>query len=300
MTIRTILITGATAGIGRHAALHLAARGHRVFATGRNLAALAELQAEAGRLPLETVQLDVTSPASIRAAADEVLHRTAGRGVDVLVNNAGYGLAGPLAEIPLSELRAQLETNVLGLHAVTAAFLPQLRSRAAEPEAPRARILNVSSIGGRVTFPLFGAYHASKYAVEAMSDALRNELAPLGIDVILIEPGPIRSEFSARSRASIERVRTEESVYAPIYARADAIQARSDAQSFGPEIVSRAMERAITTRRPRARYLAPARTLALIALFKLLPTRWIDRLLRAVLGLTPARLALPASQRRPA
>ena len=303
MTTHTILITGATAGIGRFAALHLARKGHRVFASGRNEAALAKLRADAASLPgarggaqdgaqgsaaLETVRLDVTDPASISAAAEEILRRTDGRGIDALVNNAGWGLAGPLAEIPVEDLRTQFETNVFGLHAVTRAFLPQLRKNASQGR--RARILNVSSMGGRFTFPFFGAYHATKYAVEAMSDALRNELKPLGVDVVLVEPGVIQSDFSERSRASIEKYRSTESPYASIYARADAIQAQTDRRAVGPEVIARVMERAITARRPRPRYVAPARTYFALIFFKLLPTRWVDGLMRAVLGLKPNRL----------
>ena len=290
MTTQTILITGATAGIGRFAALYLARKGHRVFASGRNETALAKLRADAAGFPLETVRLDVTDAKSIEAAAAEILRRTNGRGIDALVNNAGWGMAGPLAEIPVADLRDQFETNVFGLHAVTRAFLPQLRANA--KDGRRTRILNVSSMGGRMTFPFFGAYHATKYAVEAMSDALRLELAPLGIDVVLIEPGVIKSDFSERSRASIEKYRRDDSPYAPIYARADAIAATTDRQAVEPDVIARAMERAITARRPRARYVAPARTYLALAFFRLFPTRWVDGIMRAFLGLRPNKLKL--------
>jgi len=291
MTTHTILITGATAGIGRFAALYLARKGHRVFASGRNEAALAKLRADAANLPLETVRLDVTDAKSVEAAAAEILRRTNGRGIDALVNNAGWGMAGPLAEIPVEDLREQFETNVFGLHAVTRVFLPQLRANA--KDGRRARILNVSSMGGRMTFPFFGAYHATKYAVEAMSDALRNELSPLGVDVVLIEPGVIKSDFSDRSRASIEKYRSDASPYASIYARADVIQAQSDRQAVEPDVIARAMERAITARRPRARYVAPRRTYLALAFFKLFPTRWVDGIMRAILGLRAHKMNLP-------
>jgi NAD(P)-dependent dehydrogenase (short-subunit alcohol dehydrogenase family) len=286
-----ILITGATAGIGRAAALYLARKGHRVFATGRNETALAKLREDAGNLALETVQLDVTAADSIEAAAAEVLRRTNGQGINVLINNAGWGMAGPLAEIPVEDLRAQFETNVFGLHAVTRAFLPQLRANVKDRQ--RARILNVSSMGGRFTFPFFGAYHATKYAVEAMSDALRNELAPLGVDVVLIEPGVIKSNFSDRSRASIEKYRREDSPYAPIYVRADALQAQADRQAVGPDVIARSMQRAVMARRPRARYVAPARTYLALLFFRLFPTRWVDGILRAFTGLRPSKLKAP-------
>src|SRR5271170_4155342 len=158
---KTVLITGATTGIGKHAAIALARKGHRVFATGRNATALERLVADAATPNLETLRLDVTDTGSIAEAAREVGRRTDGEGVFALVNNAGYGLAGPLEEISDANLRAQFDTNVFGLMAVTRAFLPRMRERGA------GRIVNVSSSGGRVSIPFFGAYHASKFAVEA-------------------------------------------------------------------------------------------------------------------------------------
>jgi NADP-dependent 3-hydroxy acid dehydrogenase YdfG len=152
---KTILITGATAGIGKHVALHLARKGYRVFASGRNAAALERLASEAAGTALETLRLDVTDAASIEAAREEIDRRTDGHGVDVLVNNAGYGLAGALEELADADIRAQFDTNVFGLVAVTRAFLPAMRRRGS------GRVLNVSSVGGRITFPLFGAYTAA-------------------------------------------------------------------------------------------------------------------------------------------
>jgi NAD(P)-dependent dehydrogenase (short-subunit alcohol dehydrogenase family) len=281
---RTIFITGATAGIGRHLALHLAARGHHVIASGRKPELLASLRREV-RGRLDTVELDVTDGASIERAAAEATRLTGGRGVDALVNNAGYGQPGPLEELADGELRRQFETNVFGLMAVTRAFLPQLK-------AARGRLVNLSSIGGRVTFPLFGAYHASKYAVEALSDALRNELAPFGVRVALIEPGPIRTEFGDRAISAIDAVARPGSAYGAIYARADEIAALARKQEVGPEVVSRAIEHAIVARRPRARYVVPFTSRLLIAVMRALPQSWADALVRRIAGLTPDRLGV--------
>jgi NAD(P)-dependent dehydrogenase (short-subunit alcohol dehydrogenase family) len=284
---KTILITGATAGIGRHAALHLAHRGHRVIATGRNEDALAALRAEAESdgVTIDTLRLDVTDPASIEAAETLVDRLTEGHGLDVLVNNAGYGLAGALAEVSDADLRAQFDTNVFGAMAVTRAFLPAMIRRGG------GRILNVSSIGGRVTFPMMGAYHASKYALEALSDALRLELAPFGIDVVLIEPGPIDTNFLARMNDAADPYRTEASLYAGAFPQIDAIERRTTEMSGGPEPVSRAMARAIATRRPRARYVAPASSAVGLALVRMIPTPWRDGLFRLLFGLRRHRLA---------
>ncbi len=278
---RIVLVTGATAGIGRFVALDLAARGHRVFATGRNRESLASLAAEAASrgLPLAVAELDVTSPESIAGLAASIRAQTGGHGVDVVVNNAGYGQGGALLDLADATLRAQFETNVFGLMAVTRAFAPEMLARG------RGWIVNVSSVGGRVTFPFFGAYHASKYAVEALSDALRAELHPFGVRVSLVEPGPIRSEFSERAFGSLPAAGG--SSYAGSYAMAGGIRTVTDRASFGPEHVARAVRRAIGSRFPRARYVAPSFLALPLALLPFVPTRLLDAVFRRVFGLRP-------------
>ena len=289
MKTLTILITGATAGIGRHAALSLARAGHRVFATGRREGALETLRAEANGTLLETLTLDVTSASSIAEAKLEIERRTDGYGIDALVNNAGYGLIGPLEMIDDADLRAQFDTNVFGLMAVTRAFLPAMRDRRA------GRIINVSSVGGRMTFPLMGAYHASKYALEALSDALRLELRPMGVHVALIEPGPIRTEFNDRAMEWAGKHKATASPYESVLAKADAMRAQLEKSSVGPESVVRAIVKAIESDRPRPRYLAPFSMHFAIAIMALLPTRLSDAIFRAVYGLTArAMLGAPA------
>jgi short-subunit dehydrogenase len=284
MNSLTILITGCTSGIGRHAALHLANKGHRVFATGRNAAALAALKAEAPA-NLETLTLDVTSADSIAFAKAAIDAKTAGAGVDVLVNNAGYGLLGPTEMISDAEMRAQYETNVFGLMAVTRAFLPAMHARGA------GRIINVSSIGGLVTLPFFGVYNSTKYAVESLSDAMRVELALFGIHVSLIEPGVIDTGFTDRSMQEVARFRSADSRYAPVLARADELRKMSDRSAVGPACISNAIERAATDRRPRARYLAPFRAAIIVAIARRMPTRVVDFVMRLSVGLTRRRLA---------
>lgn len=289
---QTILITGATAGLGRHAALHLAARGHTVIATGRREALLETLRAEA-KGTVHGVRLDVTDAESIAAARAKILELTGGRGVDALVNNAGYGLAGPIELLDPDDLRAQFETNVFGLVAVTRAFVPEMRARGA------GRIVNVGSMGGRITFPLLGAYNATKYAVEALSDAMRYELKPFGIDVVLVEPGPIESDFSATTMAGTAAARKSPGPYAPYLADAEALQAKNDALAAKPIVVSRAVEKAIVRRRPRARYLVPFAARILVTVVQLLPTRLVDAVMRRMTGLNRPPAPEAAGTRTP-
>ncbi len=286
MDQQIILITGATTGIGKHAALHLARKGHRVIATGRNGQALAALKDEAGDLPLETVRLDVTNQKSIEAAKAEIDHMTQGYGVDVLVNNAGYGAAAPLIESPDAEVRSQYETNVFGLLAVTRAFVPAMMERQS------GRVINVSSVGGRVTMPLFGAYNSTKYAVESLSDALRLELQPFGISVSVVEPGPIKTEFSNRSVQDVAQYQDTSSRYAKVMVKADEIKKQADGMSADPIVVSRAIEKAAVGSRPRPRYVAPFSSAVGLFFMSMMPTRALDWVMRRLTGLS-TRVLLP-------
>lgn len=283
----TIFITGATAGIGRHAALHLAGQGHHVIATGRRAEALDTLTASAAEGTITPLRLDVDDPGDIERAAREVDRITHGAGIDVLINNAGYAAAGALIELSDAQLRRQFETNVFGLMSVTRALVPAMMARGA------GRVLNVSSVSGRIPAPLLGAYHASKYALEALSDALRMELRSFGVDVVLIEPGTIRTEFAGRTLAEAAELRRADSPYGTVYERAGQMEARFDRVAADPAHVTRAIVRAIEARRPRARYVAPRRFLGLIALTKLLPTCLLDAAMRRAFGLTRAQLRAP-------
>ncbi len=281
-----VLVTGATSGIGRATALMLARGGHRVFATGRRQNLLDSLAAEAKGLQLETLVLDVSKAESIAAAKAEIDRRTGGHGVDAVVNNAGYGQAAPLAEIADTQLRAQFETNVFGLMAVTRAFLPAMLERRA------GRVVNVSSVGGKVTFPLLGAYNATKHAVESLSDALRVELKPLGVQVSIIEPGAIATEFNDVSVASITPAAG--SLYTEALRAAEQTSARFAKRAVGPEHVARAIAHAVTSRRPRVRYVVPFNANVILWLAKLLPTAWFDGMQARMMGLTAERM-LPKS-----
>ncbi|HWL31967.1 MAG TPA: SDR family NAD(P)-dependent oxidoreductase, partial [Gaiellaceae bacterium] len=243
MISRAVLITGCSSGIGRASAERLAAAGWTVYASARRLEAVAGL---VGCRPLE---LDVTDERSMRAAV-ELVEREEGA-VGVLVNNAGYSQSGAVEGVSPDEARRQFETNVFGLARLTQLVLPGMRAQR------WGRIVNVSSMGGELTFPGGGWYHASKHAVEALSDALRFEVAGFGIDVVVIQPGLIRTGFAEAAVGSIE-------VGDGPYARFDAAVGAATAGAYdgafarvlggGPEAVAKAVERAVTAKRPRTRY----------------------------------------------
>lgn len=285
---KTILITGATAGIGRTTALHLAQLGHHVIASGRKPAELDKLAAEARGLAgkLDVLELDVTQPASIAAAALAVGKLTGERGLDVLINNAGFGVLGPTSEISDAEMRRQYETNVFGLMNVTRAFLPGMRERRA------GRIINVSSMGGRITLPYFGVYNSTKYAIESLSDALRYELRPFGIDVALIEPGVIRTHFEATAVSGLREFSS--TPYGPALANYEQMSKAADRFASDPIVVARAIARAVSARRAAARYVAPRVTHVALWLSAILPTAVWDWAMRRAGYLTPGGLDLAA------
>jgi short-subunit dehydrogenase len=287
--MKTILITGATSGIGRSTARMLAEAGHHVIATGRDVNALATLREQTeGRL--DTLVLDVTDRGHLRDAVALVDALTEGAGIDVLINNAGFGIAAPTSELSDAELRSQFETNVFGLMAVTRAFVSGMRERG------KGTIINVSSIGGRMTLPFMGGYNATKYAVESLSDALRSELHGFGIRVVLVEPGLINTNFTPRSTAALERWSADRSPYASAIAHADALIARTEAMGVPPERIARVMLRIVASRRPRPRYVAPFSAQLTLLLTSVLPTTMVDAILRRIARLRRRDLVmLPAA-----
>ncbi len=275
----TVLITGATSGIGRATALHLAAQGHRVFATGRTERDLAQLYGSAPGAKVEPVVLDVTLSASVERAREDVERATGGRGIDVLINNAGFGVGGPAELVTDADLRAQFDVNVFGLMAVTRAFVPAMRRRGA------GRVINVSSLASRFTFPLMGTYSATKFAVRSLTDALRQELEPFGVRVVMVEPGVVKTPFITRTMDEAAKYRRADSPYAAAIAHADALKADSERTAVEPELIARLIAKAVTARRPRARYAGPWFARLGVALLNLLPTFAQDALMARLSGL---------------
>ncbi len=270
-----VVVTGASSGIGQACALELDRAGYRVFATVRqdkDAETLGGLASE----NLTALKMDVCDQGSVLAAAEAVAGATGGAGLAGLVNNAGVGVPGPIELLALADLRRQLEINVVGLVSVTQAFLPLIRQA-------RGRIVNIGSVGGKITIPFGGALCASKYAVESINDALRMELYPWGINVVLIAPAGIatravnllqRDGERAIEQFSAEGRRHYEQSFRSFLTQAVAREKKGSP----PEVVARAVLKSLTVRRPRARYAVGADALPLTWLPWLLPPHWLDQL----------------------
>ncbi len=280
---RTVLITGATDGLGKAAALLLAERGYRVFAAGRSAEKRAQLDALARekKLPLETLELDVCDDASVKAAVSKVLGKAGA--IDVLVNNAGLVYGGAVEDLRMEDWRRQFETNFFGVIRVTQAILPHMRERR------KGRILMMSSVSGFVTPPTQGAYSASKHAIEALANALRHELYPFGIDTVLIEPGYIVTNIqqTAMDLAQAYQEKIKSGPYAKIYATYWASAKSTRAQSkTTPEDCARIMLKAIEAPRPKARYCVTPLATSVKWAKRLLTDSAVDRIMRRRYGIT--------------
>jgi NAD(P)-dependent dehydrogenase (short-subunit alcohol dehydrogenase family) len=263
---KAVLITGCSSGIGRATAERLARRGFTVYASARRLDSIADL----GERGCRTLALDVTDEQSMSAAVATV--EEAEGAVGALVNNAGYSQSGAVESVPLESVRAQFDTNVFGLLRMCQLVLPGMRRQR------HGRIVNVSSMGGKLTFPGGGIYHATKHAVEALSDALRFEVKGFGVNVSIIEPGLIRTNFA---EAAVGSIAQEEGPYASF----NSAVAASTAGVYegplgklggGPEAVAKAIERALTARRPRTRYPVTLSARLLLTQHAVLPDRAWD------------------------
>jgi NAD(P)-dependent dehydrogenase (short-subunit alcohol dehydrogenase family) len=275
MSSRTVLVTGASTGIGHATATHLRSRGWHVLAGVRRQAD-GEPLAEQG---IEVVLLDVADEASVAAAAKQVGERP----LHGLVNNAGIAVGGPLEYLPVERLRQQLEVNVVGLVAVTQALLPALRRGT-------GRVVNIGSVGGRVASPFIGPYNASKHAVEAITDAWRQELAPWGMHVVVVEPGSVSTPIWAKGTEQVKDQRETlpaEAIerYGKEMAAFDGIMARMDRMGIAPVKVASVVEKALTASRPRPRYLVGTDAHVQVGLKTLLPTRVLDAATRRLMRL---------------
>jgi len=274
MSSKIALVTGGSSGIGEATALKLQELGYITYAAARRVQRMQHLTAS-GIRPLE---MDVTNEESMQSAIRQILVEEGQ--IDLLVNNAGYGSYGALEDVPLSEARYQFEVNVFGAAALIQLVLPHMRERRS------GTIINVTSAGGKIYTPLGSWYHATKFALEAISDCLRMELQPFGIAVIVIEPGGTRTEWGG---IAIEKVRAV-SGGGPYAAQADAVATvlsseASQRRLSPPELIANTIAKAVSTRHARTRYAVGFGVKPLIFLHSVLPDRWFDAILRRMSGM---------------
>lgn len=265
MTNKVVLITGATSGIGFQTAKFLAEQGHKVYGVGRRVDKLNTLKS----LGVKSVQMDVTNEESMKSAVQHILKQE-GK-IDVLVNNAGYGSYGAVEDVTIEEAKKQFEVNLFGLARLTQLVLPHMRFQ------NYGRIINISSMGGRLTSFMGAWYHATKYALEGFSDALRMEVKQFGIEVVLIEPGLIKTDWGFIAADHLEES-AKNGAYAEVAEETAAGMRKqcSGNMMSNPIIISKAISKAINSRKPRTRYLIGFGAKPLVFLHTVLPDRVFD------------------------
>ncbi|MEU4164246.1 oxidoreductase [Actinoplanes sp. NPDC026670] len=271
MSTKVALVTGASSGIGEATAKQLREAGHIVYAAARRVERMQHLAASG----IHVLAMDVTDEETMQAGIDRIVTEQ-GR-IDILVNNAGYGSYGALEDVPMEEARRQFEVNVFGAARLAQLVLPHMRRQRS------GTIVNVTSMGGKIYTPLGSWYHATKYALEAISDCLRIEVAPFGIDVVVIEPGGIRTEWPGIAADNVRAVSGD----GPYAAQGDAVAASltsdlSARYSSPPELIARTVAKAVRARRPRTRYAVGFGAKPLIFLHGALPDRTFDAVVRRV------------------
>lgn len=274
MSTKVALVTGASSGIGEATAKQLREAGHIVYAAARRVERMQHLTASG----IHVLAMDVTDEETMQAGIDRIVTEQ-GR-IDILVNNAGYGSYGALEDVPMEEARRQFEVNVFGAARLAQLVLPHMRRQRS------GTIVNVTSMGGKIYTPLGSWYHATKYALEAISDCLRLEVAPFGIDVVVIEPGGIRTEWPGIAADNVRAVSGD----GPYAAQGDAVATSltsdlSARYSSPPELIARTVAKAVRARRPRTRYAVGFGAKPLIFLHGALPDRTFDAVVRRVTGM---------------
>lgn len=273
--MKRVLVTGVSTGIGYATAKDLIAAGYQVFGSVRSREDARRVSVEFGH-SFTPLLFDVTDREAVQEAAAEVAGLLDGENLTALVNNAGITTPGPLLHMPLETFRQTLETNVTGLLHVTQQFAPLVGARR-DAARPRGRIINISSVSGRVAYPFMGAYAASKHAVEALSDALRRELLIYDVDVILIEPGTVRTPIVTKFAEQVRQYLNTD--YGPILSRLEEQVEDREQSALPVEAVTRVIRTAIESPRPKTRYPIPRKRISGWLIPRWLPDRWFDALI---------------------
>ncbi|TNE51814.1 MAG: SDR family NAD(P)-dependent oxidoreductase [Deltaproteobacteria bacterium] len=274
---QVIMITGASSGMGKDFALALLKKGHMVYGLARRVEKMQDIVQAGGK----AIAMDITDEAQVQSAVEQVI-REKGR-VDVLINNAGYAVYGPVEEVPIDKARRQFEVNMFGLASITQKVLPHMRERGS------GRIINISSMGGKVYTPMGAWYHATKHALEGWSDCLRVELMPFGIDVVIIEPGGIATEFTDVFQANLQGD-SENGPYASGLQSIIQSTKQMASQLSPPSVITKLILRAVHSKRPKTRYVAGAYAKPLIFMRKYLSDRMFDRILNSQFQKPPKQL----------
>lgn len=282
--MKHVVITGVSSGIGRSAAEELTAHGYAVFGSVRREEDGARLRAELGQ-NFTPLLFDVTDHEAVRTAARDVQQVVGGGGLTGLVNNAGIAVSGPLAHLPLDDVRHQFEVNVVGTLAVTQAFL-FLLGASHNPGHPPGRIVNISSVNGRITYPFIVPYCAAKHALESLSDGLRRELQTYGIDVIVVEPDAIQTPIWDKAEQADMAGRFANTAYGPALTILQKAVVARGRQGMPASAVARVVRTALESKRPRTRYVLTRNPLTNWLLPRWLPERWFDGVLAR--GLRPS------------
>ncbi|OQP41094.1 short-chain dehydrogenase/reductase [Niastella yeongjuensis] len=261
---KTVLVTGASAGIGKATAIYLAQNGYNVYGAARRTEKMQDLK----NYSIKPIALDVTKEGSITACIEQIF--TEAGNIDILVNNAGFGSSGAVEDVPMDDARYQLEVNVFGAMRLTQLVLPKMRQN------KYGKIINISSIGGKIAFPLSGWYHASKFAIEALSDTLRMEVKPFGIDVIGIEPGGIRSEWAAIANEHMMRI-SGNTIYKEIAANAEKATANMNLPE--PIVIAKLIKKSIEARNPKTRYAGGFGAKQILAARKIVSDKLMDKII---------------------
>lgn len=261
---KTVLVTGASAGIGKATAIYLAQNGYNVYGAARRTDKMEDLKS----FGIKPIALDVTKKESMSACAEQIL-KEAGS-IDILVNSAGFGSAGAIEDLPMEDARYQLEVNVFGAQQLTRLVLPKMR------ENKFGKIVNISSIGGKIAFPLNGWYHASKFALEALSDSLRMEVKQFGIDVIVIEPGGIKSEWGDIANDNMKRI-SGKTAYKEMVESAQ--RATANLKLPEPIVIAKLIKSSIEARSPKTRYVGGFSAKPFLMIRKLLSDKLMDKLI---------------------
>lgn len=263
---KTVLITGASAGIGRATAIYLAENGYNVYGAARRVEKLAELKAYG----IKPIALDVTEDRSVEACVEQIFQEAGA--IDILVNNAGFGSEGAIEDVSKQDAKYQMEVNVFGAMHLTQLVLPKMRQNR------YGKIINISSIGGKIALPLGGWYHASKFAIEGLSDSLRMEVQPFGIDVIVVEPGGVKSEWGDIAIENLVRV-SGNAAYKDMAKGAEKSFRKTEANNAEPIVIARLIKKAIEVSKPKTRYAGGNMAKPLLFLRSILSDRVFDQLI---------------------